>query len=74
MAALLLLFLVLGIASELDRFQYKRGNQYDHRDNLEVRHDLTPFAFVRGYINNRASEVKSQAPSVSFLPGSLAAP
>ena len=47
MAALLLLFLVLGIATELDRVQYKRSNHYDDRDNLEIRHDLTPCAFVR---------------------------
>ena len=46
MAALLLLFLlVLGIATKLDRFQYKRGNHNDHGDNLEVRHDLTSFNF-----------------------------
>ena len=47
MAALLLLFLVLGVATELDRVQYKRSNHYDDRDNLEIRHDLTSFAFVR---------------------------
>ena len=47
MAALLLLFLlVLGIATKLDRFQYKRGNNNDHGDNLEVRHDLTSFNFL----------------------------
>ena len=46
MAALLLVFLlVLGIATKLDRFQYKRGNHNDHGDNLEVRHDLTSFNF-----------------------------
>ena len=47
MAALLLVFLlVLGIATKLDRFQYKRGNHNDHGDNLEVRHDLTSSTFV----------------------------
>ena len=38
---LLFLLLVVHVATELDRFQNKRGNHYDHRDNLEVRHDLT---------------------------------
>ena len=49
MAALLLVFLlVLGIATKLDRFQNKGDDHYDNRDNLEVRHDLTSFAFVKG--------------------------
>ena len=42
---LLFLLLVVHVATELDRFQNKRGNHYDHRDNLEVRHDLTSFNF-----------------------------
>ena len=46
MAALLFLLLVLGVATKLDRIQYKRGNHYDDRDDLEIRHDLTSFAFV----------------------------
>ena len=46
MAALLLALLpVPGVATEFDRFQYKRDDHNDLRDNLEVRHDLTSFAF-----------------------------
>ena len=41
--ALLFLLLVVVVATKLDRFQYKRDDHYDNRDNLEVSHDLTPF-------------------------------
>ena len=41
------LFLLVQAATEADRFQYKRCNHYDHRDNLEVSHDLPSFAFVK---------------------------
>ena len=43
--ALLFLLLVVVIATKLDRFENKRGNHYDNRDNLEVSHDLTSFNF-----------------------------
>ena len=42
---LLFLLLVVHIATKFDRFEYKRGDHNDHRDNLEVRHDLTSFNF-----------------------------
>ena len=57
----LLFLLVVVVATKLDRFQYKRDGHYDNRDNLEVSHDLTP-------LQPSYPEVKSQAPSVSFLP------
>ena len=87
---LLFLLLVLGVATEFNRVQYKRGDHNDNRNDFEVRHDLTSFAFVFGAAAQirdltaavfakaktrksivsdlSASEVKSQAPSVSFLP------
>ena len=51
MAALLLVFLLVpdvvpDVATKADRLEYKRGNHYDHGDDLEVSHDLTSFAFV----------------------------
>ena len=42
---LLFLLLVLGVATEFNRVQYKRGDHYDNRNNFEVRHDLTSFNF-----------------------------
>ena len=64
MAALLLLLVVLfDIAAEFDCNQYKRDKHVDYRDHLKVRHDYHLLSF------REASEVKSQAPSVSFLPG-----
>ena len=39
----LLFLLVVVIATELDRFEHKRGNHNDYGNNLEVSHDLTSF-------------------------------
>ena len=41
----LLFLLVLRVATQTNRIQYKRGDHNDHGDNLEVRHDLTSFNF-----------------------------
>ena len=60
MAALLFLLLVIAIATELDRFEHKRGNHNDYGNDLEVRHDLTSSTFVFGG--------EKPSASVSFLP------
>ena len=61
MAALLLLLVIIHVVTEIDRNQHNRDDHAEQWNHFKVWHDTTPLRFCR------ASEVKSQAPSYSFL-------